>query len=181
MKKKWYYSGLTLSSALSLLINSCDLTSTSITQAGEEKGNLNNMPVETPQGQNLPVSAQLVINEQKIDLEVATTPEQQQIGLMYRTFLPDDRGMLFPFNKPILASFWMKNVNISLDMIFMKDGVVKSIAHNVPPCQKNPCTVYYSEVFVNQVLELSGGRAKELNIQPGDLLEINLLNLDTKN
>ena len=134
MKKIGNYSALNLTIALSLLMNSCELTSTSITQAGEE--NLDKISInETQEGQNLPISAQLLINEQKIDLEVATTPEQQQIGLMYRNFLPDDRGMLFPFKEPVLASFWMKNVNISLDMIFLKDGVVDSIAHNVPTCK----------------------------------------------
>lgn len=179
MKKICNHCVFFLMVSLGLLLNSCELNSNSISQAKEKKTETV-FTHEISQGQSLPISAQLFINEQKIDLEVATTPEQQQIGLMYRHSLPDDRGMLFPFDEPILASFWMKNVNISLDMIFLKDGVVDSIAHNVPPCYKNPCPVYYSKGFVNQVIELSGGRAQELKIKPGDNLVINLLNKNTK-
>lgn len=185
MNKIRSYFSLALTICLTILLHSCAFTSGFTIQAEEEKTNgrnRDNMLInETKRGQVLPISAQLVIDGQIIDLEVASTPKQQQIGLMYRNFLSDDRGMLFPFPEPRIASFWMKNVNIPLDLIFMKDGVVKSIAHNVPPCQKDPCPVYYSETSVNQVLELAGGRAKQLNIQPGDHLEINLLHLDTKN
>ena len=122
--------------------------------------------------QNLPISAQLIVNDEKIDLEVARTSQQQQLGLMYRTELPKDRGMLFPFSESIVASFWMKNVNISLDIIFVRDGVVDSIARDVPPCPSEPCPIYRSQGFINQVIELPGGRAKELNIRKGDKLNV---------
>ncbi len=89
-------------------------------------------------GQVLPISAQVKIADQLIQLEVARTPEQQEMGLMYRTNLPNDRGMLFPFSPPRPVGFWMKNCNISLDMIFLLNGKVQSIASNAPPCKKTP-------------------------------------------
>ncbi len=180
MKNLAYYFSLTISISLSLFMNGCDLNSTSIIESGKEK--INTVLInESEKGQDLPISAQLLIDDQKIDLEVAKTPQQQQIGLMYRSFLPDERGMLFIFEEPIMASFWMKNVNISLDMIFLRDGVVDSIAHEVPPCVQEACSIYRSQGLINEVIELAQGRAKELNIKQGDRLEVVMLNLDKKN
>ena len=163
---------------LSFGLSACNLLppSVNISQAQEEDSQVENLSTEPSSlAQQLPISAQLLINGEQINLEVAQTPEQQQLGLMYRESLPNNRGMLFPFAPPILANFWMKNVSISLDMIFVSDGVVESIAHNVPPCKKDPCPIYRSKGFIDQVIELSGGRAQELKIQSGDRLEIKYL------
>ncbi len=84
-------------------------------------------PTATTSGQVLPVSARARIADRPIELEVAKTPEQQAMGLMYRTSLPDDRGMLFEFKPARWVNFWMKNCKISLDMIFVRDGVVEAI------------------------------------------------------
>jgi uncharacterized protein len=126
-------------------------------------------------GQMLPISAQTQIGDQQVLLEVARTPRQQQIGLMYRTALAPDRGMLFPLNPPRQASFWMKNVKIPLDMIFLRDGEVKAIAENVPPCISTPCPTYGPGVLVDQVIELPGGRAAQLGLKVGDRIKITLL------
>src|SRR3712207_5592384 len=61
------------------------------------------------QGQMLPISAKTEIAGQVIQLEVARTPQQQQMGLMHRPALPDDRGMLFPVNSPRPVRFWMRD------------------------------------------------------------------------
>lgn len=123
-------------------------------------------------GQQLPIGATVKIGDQLIQLEVAKTVEQQAIGLMYRTELADNRGMLFPFEYPRRASFWMKNCLISLDMVFLRDGKVQSISSNVPPCQEDPCPTYGPNVLVDQVIELRGGRAAELGVKVGDRLEV---------
>ncbi len=102
-------------------------------------------PTQTPMsiGQKLPITAQATVpNGSKIDLEVAQTPEQQQMGLMHRPALPDDRGMLFTFSQPQPVSFWMKNVPVPLDMVFLNKGVVKYIQAAAPPCSIEPCTTY---------------------------------------
>jgi len=130
---------------------------------------------ENPKGQQLEVSAQVAISGELIDLEVARTPEQQALGLMYRPQLPDNRGMLFPFPSPRILTFWMKNVPVPLDMVFLLDGEVKAIAASVPPCTTPSCPVYGPNEPVNQVIELRSGRAAELGLQVGDRLEIRFL------
>lgn len=131
-------------------------------------------------GQMLPISALADIGGQRIKLEVARTPQQQAMGLMYRTALADDRGMLFPFDPPRPASFWMKNTLIPLDMIFLRNGQVKAIATNVPPCTTNPCPSYGPDTTViDQVIELRGGRAAELGLKVGDRVNIRFLDSQT--
>jgi hypothetical protein len=123
-------------------------------------------------GQSLPLQAQMTIGEQTVLLEVAQTPEQQAIGLMFRKDLAADRGMLFSFNSARRVGFWMQNVLIPLDMIFLRDGKVQAISSNVPPCTTEPCPVYGPPVPVDQVIELRGRRAAELGIRVGDRLII---------
>ena len=120
--------------------------------------------------QDLPITATVEINREKINLEVAQTPRQLAIGLMFRDEVPPDRGMLFPFQPPTVVSFWMRNVTIPLDMIFLRNGVVEYIEHNAPPCVTSSCPVYGPNVKIDMVLELAGGRAKELNLSQGDRL-----------
>ncbi len=131
---------------------------------------------EMAMGQTLPISAQVKVGDQTIDLEVAKTAAQQEMGLMYRKQLEDNRGMLFPFNPARPVGFWMKNCLINLDMVFLRNGQVVAIANNAPPCQKEPCPVYGPQTSVDQVIELRGGRAKELGIQQGDRLVIQFTN-----
>ncbi|MDJ0579277.1 DUF192 domain-containing protein [Crocosphaera sp.] len=126
----------------------------------------------TENGQQLPIEATVTIKETLIELEVAKTTEEQQIGLMYRQSLDKNKGMIFVFEELRPLRFWMKNVNISLDMIFLIDGRVKAVLSNVPPCTVDPCPTYGPESLANQVIELRGGRAKELGIEAGDQLEI---------
>lgn len=125
----------------------------------------------SPQGQQLPITAQATIGETEFFLEVAETPRQQAIGLMFRPPLPDDRGMLFPFDTPRPASFWMRNVPVPLDMIFVYDGTVRAITHSAAPCQALPCPTYGPEdpdQLIDYVIELRGGRAKEIALSVGD-------------
>ncbi|NJR21216.1 MAG: DUF192 domain-containing protein [Richelia sp. CSU_2_1] len=132
-------------------------------------------PTATASPQMLPVSARARIASLKVELEVAKTPEQQAMGLMYRTSLPDDRGMLFEFRPPRPVSFWMKNCKISLDMIFLKDGIVRAIQAEAPPCTAEPCPTYGPNTPVDAVIELRGGRAAELGLKTGDRIEVEFL------
>jgi uncharacterized membrane protein (UPF0127 family) len=127
---------------------------------------------EIKSSQLLPISAKTEINNQKIELEVAATKKEQDTGLMYRTSLPNNRGMLFKFKSPQKVSFWMKNCQISLDMIFLRDGVVKAIELSAPPCTADPCPSYEPDTAIDRVIELRGGRATELGVKVGDRIEI---------
>ncbi|WP_447757468.1 DUF192 domain-containing protein [Sphingopyxis fribergensis] len=98
----------------------------------------------------------------KFNIEVARTDEEQARGLMFRTSLPADGGMLFPFPKPKIASFWMKNTLIPLDMIFIRaDGSIDRIAENTIPESLEPVV---SGGEVSAVLELAGGTAARLGL-----------------
>jgi len=119
-------------------------------------------------GQQLPVTAQVELGGEVIKLEVARTPQQQAMGLMYREKLALNRGMLFPLDPPRKPSFWMKNVEIPLDMIFVRDGKISAIAPDVPPCEKAPCPTYGPDMMIDQVIELQGGRAEKLGLEAGD-------------
>ncbi|MEG3861358.1 DUF192 domain-containing protein [Microcoleus sp. herbarium12] len=119
-------------------------------------------------GQLLPVSANIIFGDRAVGLEVATTPQEQAIGLMFRTELPDDRGMFFPIAPARNVRFWMKNVQIELDMIFLREGIVQAIIPNVPPCFSDTCPNYGPDVPVDGAIELRGGRAAQLGLKVGD-------------
>jgi uncharacterized membrane protein (UPF0127 family) len=105
----------------------------------------------------------------RFTVEVARTAEEQAMGLMNRAGLDPNRGMIFPFDAPRQASFWMKNTLIPLDMIFVRaDGSIANIAANTVPLSLEPV---YSDGEVAAVLEIAGGRAAELGVQPGDKVE----------
>jgi uncharacterized protein len=131
-----------------------------------------NQPQIQPQIQSLPITVTITIAQQTIGLEVASTPLQQEIGLMSRTELAADRGMLFPFDPPRGVSFWMKNTLIPLDLIYLHQGVVKQI-YTAPPCKTDNCSVYPSNSVIDQVIELPAGRAQALGVKRGDRLVVN--------
>jgi uncharacterized membrane protein (UPF0127 family) len=99
-------------------------------------------------------------------VELARSSMEQARGLMFRTRMGADEGMIFPMEPPRLASFWMKNTVIPLDIIFVgRDGSILNIADNARPYDETPLT---SAGLVKGVLELNAGRAGALGIAPGD-------------
>ncbi len=101
-----------------------------------------------------------------IDVEVARTMDQQAKGLMFRTTLADDHGMLFPHDKPREVSMWMRNTYIPLDMVFIRaDGTVHRIAERTEPLSEK---IVSSQGEVAAVLELAGGAAERLGLKVGD-------------
>lgn len=98
-------------------------------------------------------------------VEFAATEEQERRGLMYRSFLPPDQGMLFPYDSPRVVAFWMKNTLIPLDIIFIRaDHRIAKIARAKP---LSDVPVQSGEPVL-AVLEIAGGRASELGIRKGD-------------
>jgi uncharacterized membrane protein (UPF0127 family) len=150
--------------------NSEEMASDTATSSDEPAITLNGL------GQLLPVSAVAQVRGETFEIEVARTSEEQALGLMFRSALPDNRGMLFPFSPPRPVSFWMKDVPVALDMVFLRAGEVVAIAPEVPPCPALPCPSYGpgAEV-IDQVLELRSGRAAEIGLQVGDRIEIEAL------
>ena len=136
---------------------------------------ISNTPDQTTfQGQILPITATAKVEslDKLFELEVAATAEQQRLGLMYREELADNRGMLFEFEPARPVSFWMKNCRMNLDMLFLKDGVVQSIAKDVPPCESEPCPTYGTPKEIDQVIEIRGGLSDEIGIKEGDEITV---------
>ncbi len=99
-------------------------------------------------------------------VEIADTPEAQRRGLMYRDHLPEDQGMLFVYRAPVFVSFWMKNTQIPLDLIFIaQDGKITGIKNMARPYDESPIP---SGAPVKAVLEIKGGLAERLGITKGD-------------
>jgi uncharacterized membrane protein (UPF0127 family) len=99
-------------------------------------------------------------------VEVATTDEERERGLMFRKELPDGRGMLFDFETEHSVAMWMKNTLIPLDMIFIRaDGRISNIAESTEPMSTR---IIPSRGAVRAVLEVAGGTAKRLGIEVGD-------------
>ncbi len=102
-------------------------------------------------------------------VELASTPEQREKGLMFRKELPLGQGMLFDFKHDQPVAFWMHNTYISLDMIFIRgDGRILHIAENTEPMSDR---LIPSGRSVRAVLEVIAGTARQLGIAPGDLVE----------
>lgn len=107
-------------------------------------------------------------------VEMATTEQEKEKGLMYRKHLPDGQGMLFDFSPAQQVSMWMKNTYISLDMIFIDpDGRVLRIADNTEPLSTR---VISSGGLAKGVLEVIAGTAKKYGIAPGDRVSHPLFN-----
>ena len=103
-----------------------------------------------------------------IHAEIALTDEQRTHGLMYRTEMPEDHGMLFVFPVAQPLGFWMRNTLISLDMVFLnEDGLVSFIHKNAIPQDE---TIIESRGPVSRVLELNGGTAERMGLKVGDRL-----------
>lgn len=102
-------------------------------------------------------------------VEIAATDADIERGLMDRTDLPEDAGMLFDFNGLQVAEMWMKNTPLSLDMLFItSDGTVLAIAHNTAPQSERRIG---AGAPVRAVLEVNSGTAKRLGIAPGSTVK----------
>jgi uncharacterized membrane protein (UPF0127 family) len=100
------------------------------------------------------------------NVEMALKPEQQITGLMFRTSVPPDGGMLFDWGAPRDSQMWMKNTLSPLDMVFInQDGTIRSIVENTVP---ESLAVIDSRGPVRATLELAAGTAERLGLRVGD-------------
>jgi uncharacterized protein len=109
---------------------------------------------------------------EKFRVEIAAGPAEQEQGLMYRKSMDANAGMIFPFGQPAFVMFWMKNTYIPLDIVFVRpDGTISSIAANAEPMSLKSIP---SLEPVKAVIEINGGRARELGIGEGDLVHASM-------
>jgi uncharacterized membrane protein (UPF0127 family) len=103
------------------------------------------------------------------EVEVMRTEDEHARGMMFRRSLAPDRGMLFEFEADRIASFWMQNTYVSLDMIFIKaDGTIHRIEHKAEPLSTRTIS---SGSPVRAVLEVVAGTARRLGLKAGYRVE----------
>ena len=117
----------------------------------------------------IPLSVTFAGKVHRFQVELARSDAEQEKGLMFRTAMGADEGMIFPMSPPRRAAFWMRNTVIPLDIIFIgSDYRILNIAANAVPYDERPLP---SAGAAAGVLELNGGRAAALGIGPGDRVE----------
>jgi len=105
----------------------------------------------------------------RFTVEVAETPAQMQQGLMFRRTMASDAGMLFDYKTPMVATMWMRNTFIPLDMLFVDaQGRIVNIRERAVP---ESLDVIAAAAPVRAVIELNGGTAARLGIAPGDQVQ----------
>jgi hypothetical protein len=122
--------------------------------------------------QTLPTEQLTIVTQHgpvRFTVEVADDDAERERGLMFRRSLPANGGMLFDFETPENATFWMHNTLISLDIIFIgTDGRILNIADHATPMSDAPIP---AAGLTRGVLEIRGGRAEELGIHAGDRVQ----------
>lgn len=120
-------------------------------------------------------SSSVTINLQKFNTEIADNEKERQEGLSKRNSLPQDKGMLFIFERKDKYTFWMKDTKIPLDIIFIDDTKIVDMFKNVPPQDGNNNSVlplYQTNVPANYVLEINGGLSDKYGFKVGDTVTI---------
>lgn len=123
-------------------------------------------------------SATVSVKGVVFNVELAKTQQQQQKGLSGRSSLPQDRGMLFLFNKPGYYAFWMKDMKFPLDMLFIDGKTIITIYENIPPpknaTENGNLKIMQPTGSIDKVLEINAGMVKKYGIKTGDAVKINL-------
>ena len=108
----------------------------------------------------------------RLSVEVASTAEQQQRGLMFRRSLPRNAGMVFVFSQPTRGGFWMKNTLIPLSIAFYdRRGRILRILE-MEPCRADPCRIYDPRVTYRGALEVNRGAFRRLGVARGDVVTL---------
>ena len=112
----------------------------------------------------------------EFSMEVVADPESRRVGLMGREALPFGTGMLFDFPEGTRPAIWMRNMVISLDLVFVAgDGRIAHLFPDVPPCPDLPCAVYQADGPLRWVMELPAGSVQKLGLKVGDNLDLSTL------
>ena len=110
-----------------------------------------------------------IINNQTFDLLLAKTDKEKALGLSEKQSLPQNSGMLFVFEKPNYYSFWMKEMKLPIDIIFISKNRIITVYHDVKPPQtpQESLPIYKPEEPADMVLEINAGQAQKYNLKKG--------------
>lgn len=105
-------------------------------------------------------------------VEIADTESKRQLGLMFRKSLPENQGMLFIFEREDRYNFWMKNMQIPLDILWIdQDKRIVDIKTNVLPCKESPCEGLTPNANARYVLEVNAGFVEKNKVRAGDRVD----------
>ncbi len=118
---------------------------------------------------------QLCFENSCFDVELALTLKEKKQGLMFRSYLEENKGMLFVFAMEEERGFWMKNTLIPLDIIWLnKDKKVVYISKNNQPCKNDECSMINPDKKAKYVLELKGGTTDKIGLEVGNKANFNI-------
>lgn len=118
-----------------------------------------------------PLVSKVRLRGATITVEVAATEAQKQKGLGGRAQLPQESGMLFPYDHKEQYNFWMRGMQFPLDFIWIDDKTVADLTRNVQPPKGNVIPIVTPAVAVDTILEVNAGTIDRLGIQIGDTVE----------
>ena len=108
------------------------------------------------------------VNDYKLYVEIADTEDLQAYGLMQRTSLDENAGMLFVYPDQEIRGVWMKNTLLALDVLFFSEsGQIVSMLRNLQPCKQTPCSIYNSQNKARYMLEVNTGFIDKHDIKIG--------------
>lgn len=114
---------------------------------------------------------QITIGEKQLHVSLAATHEEKTHGLSGCASLPENSGMLFPYNPAEPVAFWMKDMLMPLDIVWIREGKVIGIEHNIPTpapgTSIQDLPPYTSPGPIDAVLEIKSGGAGEYGIEIG--------------
>jgi hypothetical protein len=118
---------------------------------------------------------EVMIKDHVVMAVIASNPEEQAKGLMFKPTIADNEAMLFVYQRDNSYSFWMKNTKVALDIIWFDAGKrAVYIKENFLPCTKDPCPAETPPQKARYVLEVKSGTVKKTNFKLGDRVEFSL-------
>lgn len=131
--------------------------------------------IRPPQEDVLLVPTVVFENGVEIKIEIADDQAERVQGLSDRDALPENTGLLFLHEVSKQQSYWMKDMNFPIDILWIQDGVIVGYVKEAQP-ENPPTTIYTSPVPVDTVLEVSSGFIEKNSVNEGDILDIRLIN-----
>ena len=125
-------------------------------------------------GQYMQSHGTVSFGDAKVKVEIVTTPDDMAKGLSNRKSLAENSGMLFVFSEPGQPAFWMKDMEFSLDIIWIQNDTIVDIAPNLPPLAGDYVSTYAPRAPANYVLEVNAGFAAKHGIKIGDKVDVKI-------
>lgn len=124
---------------------------------------------DIPIPQNHYLQADIIVNNYRLQADIAGTAQQQQTGLAIKSHLNENQAMLFPFATESYQAFWMKDMKFPIDIMWVdKNNTIVYVQPNLPPCVAGQnCPIYQPNVKVIYVLEVVAGFAQKHHIMVG--------------